>query len=126
VSALLWTGALLAFAIGLAHSYLGERYLLIRLFRRGNLPKLLGSEEYTRRTIRFAWHITTLAWWGFAAQMAWAAGAGAEGATAGTPYLRILAATFALSGLVSLVAARGRHYSWIVFLAIAACAWWGG
>jgi hypothetical protein len=119
----LWVGALVAFAIGLAHSILGERSLLIRLFRRGNLPKLLGSEAYTRRTIRFAWHITTLAWWGFGAQMAYAAGAGvsAEGAI----YLRILTLTFGASALVSFLASRGRHYSWIAFLAIAACAWWG-
>ena len=28
---------------GIAHSYLGERYLLMRLFRRDNLPEILGS-----------------------------------------------------------------------------------
>jgi hypothetical protein len=55
--------------------------------------------------------------------MAYAAGAGvsAEGAI----YLRILALTFGASALVSFLASRGRHYSWIAFLAIAACAWWG-
>jgi len=27
---------------------------------------LCGGTEFTVRTLRFAWHITTLAWWGFA------------------------------------------------------------
>ena len=44
--------ALLILVVGGAHSYLGERYILIRLFR-GPLPKVLGSEEFTRRTLRF-------------------------------------------------------------------------
>ena len=36
--------AIFLFFIGLAHSILGERYILVRLFRRDNLPKLLGSD----------------------------------------------------------------------------------
>ena len=59
--------AILLISIGLIHSYLGEKYILIRLFRRDNLPHLQGSDWFTKRTLRFAWHITTLAWWGFAA-----------------------------------------------------------
>ena len=65
MSSLLWTGAVLASAIGLTHSVLGDRYVLIRLFRRP-LPKLFGGEWFTRRTLGFAWHLTTLAWWGAA------------------------------------------------------------
>lgn len=61
-------GAALALGVGAAHSYLGERYILIRLFRRPDLPHLFGSDLFTRRTLRFAWHLTTLAWWGFAVQ----------------------------------------------------------
>lgn len=41
----LYIAAFLAFAIGLAHSILGERYILIRLLRRDNLPKLLWGVE---------------------------------------------------------------------------------
>jgi hypothetical protein len=40
---------LLSFAVGLAHSCLGERAILIRLFRRPNLPRLFGSDVFTRR-----------------------------------------------------------------------------
>lgn len=122
-------GALLAFGIGLAHSVLGERYILIRLFRR-DLPKLFGADTFTRRTLRFAWHLTTLAWWGFAAQMAWAAwvlgrGAGQE-AAARAALLHPIAWTFLVSAIVTAAASRGRHLAWPIFLAIAACAWLAG
>lgn len=123
MSALLATGAVLAFGVGLAHSYLGERYLLIRLFRRPDLPQLFGTDRFTRRTLRFAWHLTTLAWWGFGAQMALAASAPAA---APDFVLAAIAWTFGLSALVTFAASRGRHLAWIVFLAIAACAWLAG
>ena len=50
---------------------LGEKYILIRLFKRNNLPKLLGSDWLTKRVLRFAWHLTSIAWWGFAAILYW-------------------------------------------------------
>ena len=50
-----------------AHSVLGERYILVRLFRRDDLPRLFGSDAFTKRTLRFAWHLTTIAWFGLAA-----------------------------------------------------------
>lgn len=96
--------------IGLAHSYLGERYILIRLFRRDNLPKLLGSDRFTRTTLRFAWHITTIAWWGMAGALVWDA-------------QRAVALAFGASAAVTVVASRGRHYAWVVFGAIAALSW---
>ena len=63
---MLIAAASLAFLIGLAHSYLGERYILIRLFRR-ELPRLFGSDDFTKQTLRFVWHLTTVSWWGLAA-----------------------------------------------------------
>lgn len=47
--------------LALAHSYLGERYILIRLFKRVNLHMLFGSDDFTKRTLRFAWHLTSIA-----------------------------------------------------------------
>ena len=113
----------LAVALGAAHSYLGERYLLRRLFRRGSLPPLFGSDVFTRRTLRFAWHITTVASWGAAAQF-WTFGhAGARGSA--QDGLRVLAATFLVSSAVAAIGSRGRHLGWLVLLAIAAAAWLG-
>jgi hypothetical protein len=63
-------GGLMSFDVdrgyGLAHSVLGERYVLMRLFRRTDLPKLFRGAELTIRTLRFAWHLTTIAWQGAA------------------------------------------------------------
>jgi len=68
-STLLLVAAVLVFAVGIAHSVLGEKLILIRLFRRPDLPKLLGDTTFTVRTLRFAWHLTTIAWWGFGAML---------------------------------------------------------
>lgn len=106
-------------AVSLAHSYLGERYLLIRLFRRADLPRLRGSDLFTKRTLRFAWHLTTVAWWGAAAAML-AVGAGSPRVA-----VQALSVTFLLSGIVTLVASRGRHLAWPVFLLIGVAAWLG-
>ena len=119
MNAALTIAVVLAIAVGAAHSYLGERYVLIRLFRRPDLPHLFGSDVFTRRTLRFAWHITTIAWLGLAGVL-WALGRGST--TAG---IRAVSIACLLSALLTLVASRGRHLAWIVFLAIAVAAWVG-
>ena len=58
--------AVLCVFIGVVHSYRGERFILIRLFRKP-LPPLCGNDHFTRKTLRLAWHITTVAWCNFAA-----------------------------------------------------------
>ena len=120
MEALLYLAAFLAAALGVAHSVLGERYILVRLFRRDNLPKLFGGTEFTTRTLRFAWHITTVAWFGFAALLLHA-GRG-DLSTSGT--LRIIGATFIISGLLPLFITRGRHLSWLVLFSIGGIAFW--
>ena len=116
-----YLAAILLIAIGIAHSYLGERYILIRLFRKHDLPKLLGGTEFTKHTLRFAWHITTLAWFGFAALLFYMADNRLNTAVAGN----IIAATFIVHGLVSLIASKGRHLSWIVFFIIGVASFLG-
>jgi protein-tyrosine-phosphatase len=106
--------ATLMFAVGLAHSFLGEKYILMRLFRRPDLPKLRGSTEFTVRTLRFAWHLTTVAWWGFGAMLLLAAQARLDQASA----LLALAVTMFVTSAVTLFASRGRHLAWPVFGAI--------
>ena len=99
---------------------LGERYILMRLFRRGDLPHLLGSDWFTRRTLRFAWHLTSVAWLGLAGVLIVLA---SDGAPARDTLLRIVATTFAISAVIAALGSRGRHLSWIVFTAIALLAW---
>lgn len=110
--------AALIFALGAAHSYLGERYLLMRLFRREDLPKLLGGTEFTKQTLRFAWHLTTVAWWAFALLLLRAA----QGGLTATSAVQVIGCTAIVSGLFPLVFTRGRHLSWIVMFAIGALA----
>ncbi len=107
--------AILIVLLGIGHSILGERYILIRLFRRPDLPKLFGGVAFTTQTLRFAWHITTIAWWGFAGILI----ALAEGVTRPEDLARIVASTAALSALLPLFFTRGRHLSWVVFLLVA-------
>lgn len=110
----LYAAALLTLAISVVHSYLGERYILMRLFRRENLPKLFGSTEFTIRTLRGAWHLTTVAWIGFAVILIRLAQGPVTSETLGL----IIGAVFAVHFLVAFIGTRGRHLSWIVFLAI--------
>lgn len=122
VSRPLLAAAVLAALVAVAHSYLGERYILIRLFRRADLPKLFGGVEFTKQTLRFAWHITSIAWLGFAGVIAML---GSSPSVAGRTLALVVSATFGLTGFVALVGSRGRHLSWIVFFAIAALVWLG-
>ena len=117
---LLLLAAAIAVLIGVAHSYLGERYILIRLFRR-ELPKLFGDDWFTRQTLRFAWHVTTITLWGFAAVMIVLARA--DGAVAVSSALIAISLTFGAIGLIALIASKGRHLSWIAFFAIAILCW---
>jgi hypothetical protein len=70
-----------------------------------------------------AWHLTTVVWWGVGALLVLVARAGPS---VPVPLVGVvLAATCLASAFVSLVLARGRHLSWVAFLAIAALIWLG-
>ncbi|RPD83477.1 hypothetical protein [Luteimonas sp. 100069] len=117
---LLYIAAVLAAALGTAHSVLGERYILTRLFRRNDLPKLFGGSEFTTRTLRFAWHITTIGWYGFAALLVHAG----RGDLTVSGMLQILGMTFVASGFLPLLLTRGKHLSWLVLFVIGGIALW--
>ena len=117
---LLQLAAILMFLLGLAHSVLGERYILVRLFRREGLPKLFGGTAFTTRILRFAWHITTVLWWGFAALL-WQV---ATGSITPADVLTVIACTSIVAGLLPLVITRGRHLSWLVLFVVGGIALW--
>ena len=117
---LLVVGSFLLIFIGFIHSYLGEKYILIRLFRRDNLPKLLGSDWFTKRVLRFAWHLTTVAWWGFAAILYFLSNSSDN---IRSEVLIIITVVFAISGIISLLHSRGKHLSWLFFFGIAGTSW---
>lgn len=116
----LYLAAFFAIMLGIVHSVLGERYLLRRLFKHECFPKIFKKAEFASRTIRFAWHITSIAWWGFAALLIQLA----QG-TISTHYVaQTLGFTFVASGLAALIGSRAKHLAWPIFLAIGAIAFY--
>jgi hypothetical protein len=111
---MLQLAAILIIALGVAHSVLGERYILVRLFRRPDLPKLFGSADFTIQTLRFAWHITTVAWFGLGVLLF----AASRGPLNSQSTLQIVGYTAIASGLLPLFFTRGKHLSWLVLFAI--------
>jgi hypothetical protein len=112
--------AVLFVLLGIAHSYLGERFILIPLFKRGHLPKIFNSDLLTERTLRFAWHLLTVAWFALAAILLTP-----EILSSNTAIAKIISIVSLTSSIISFVIARGRHFSWIFFLAISVLVWLG-
>lgn len=104
----------------LLHSVLGERFLLQPLFRRRDLPRLLGDQRFFSQTLRFVWHVFSVAFVGLAAILV-ASSADAPPST--VP--QIVAATAAVSAVLVAAISRGRHLSWVAFAAVALAAWIG-
>ena len=117
MNTLLIISSSLAFLIGVAHSVLGEKYILQHVFRLSDLPQLLGSDWFTKRTLRFAWHLTTIAWWGFAGILL----SFSTTFSIRVSELAIISAVFLISSILSGMFSRGKHPAWIVFLIIAIC-----
>jgi len=112
----------LSVLIGITHSYLGEAKILMPMYAQYKLPVLRGSDRATKNVMRFAWHLTSVAWWGLGAILFVIA------SPAPNPLaciLRVVAITFAIHAVVTAGATRFRHYAWIVFTAIAVLAWLG-
>ena len=106
--------ALLAL-MGLAHAYLGERYILMRLARRDSLlPPLFGSSEFTLGTLRFVWHLIAVPW----GTMAYLLLVLSHGDASRDQLLTAIGASASLSALMPFWFTRGRHWSWLVFLLI--------
>lgn len=105
---MLQAAAAILVLLGLLHSVLGERYILRRLFRRCDLPKVLGSADFTRNTLRFVWHLLTLMAWTMALLLMQLAG----GASA-AQMAALLGFALIASGLLPLCFTRARHLSWL-------------
>ena len=120
MATMLYLAAFLLFALGIVHTVLGEKYILVRLFRRDDLPKLFGSADFTIRTLRFAWHLTTVAWWGFAALLVLMAHPPLVMRQVGA----VIGCTFMLHFGIALLGTRGKHLSWVVFLLVGVAAFY--
>lgn len=114
--------AILIFLMGLSHSIMGERFFLVRLFKREPLHHF-GDAVFINRTTRIAWHLTTVAWWNAAAILM--VFAFRELDNTGFIAARIISNIFLLSGILSLAGSRGRHLSWVIFFLISLITWLG-
>lgn len=115
-SALLFA-AVLAVVLGAVHSWLGERRLIGPLLDPGSRTGILARSAFSRSVLRFAWHITSVAWWGMAAVLALLATSPLD--SQGKLAITAVAITFLITGVVILITSRGRHLAWPVFVAIA-------
>jgi hypothetical protein len=113
----LLAAAALTVLLGVAHSGLGERKLIGPLLAPGRrLPPLTGN--FMRGVLRFAWHITSVDWIGMGLVLGLLAFSPLQ--TQGRLAVGVIGATFAVNGVITLVASRGRHFAWAIFFAIAA------
>ena len=119
---LLLLAALVVAVIGLVHSILGERVVFPRLFALPDLPLLRRDRTYTVHVLRYAWHLTSVAWWAFAAIliMVWLGAADMRRAS-----VLIVALTLLASGVVILATAGRRHPAWPLFLVAGLAALYG-
>lgn len=99
---MLAAGSLAALAVG--HSLLGEAKLIGPLLGPAPLPAVKLPDVFAKLTLRFAWHLTSLAWLALAYVVV------AEPQTAGA-----VGVLLAVSGAVALLGSRGRHFAWALF-----------
>lgn len=116
----LLVASILTVGVGLVHSWLGEVRLIGPLVAPGKRLGILEKSAFARGVLRFAWHLTTVAWWGFAAILVVLAQTPVTGQ--GRIVLMAIALMFAMTGMIALIASRGRHLAWPVFMAIAGLA----
>ena len=115
----IFTAAIITALICLVHSVLGELWLIGPLLKSPlnieshfNSPKEFQKESFIKGTIRLAWHITSILGLCLSLLLWQASVRGYE-----TIHLYLIASTFFVGTLMSLFWTRGKHLSWLAFLA---------
>ena len=105
--------ALLLLALAAMHSVLGGRDLINRICVLPDLPVILGSRRMTVLTLQIGWHLLSIFWIALALLLV-----RLQVDTTGFRllFLDVFGGLFLISGIVALVAGRGRHLSWVFFL----------
>jgi hypothetical protein len=118
--------AVLAFVVGLVHSWLGER-LIFRRMRTGTIIPTNGGTvigEGHVRIIWASWHVVTLLGWLVAATLLWVS-ASPELLHSMRFVLLGIASIMLASAVLVLVATKARHPGWVGLLGVAALVWLG-
>jgi len=116
---MLFIAAILTLILSLAHSYLGEKYIVGHIVKMQDFPAKTGDVRRTHMVIRLAWHVTSLTWLGIAGLLAYLH---FDRSNAFIAVLYMVVIVFVLSGAMSLIWVKGKHLSWAFFFAIAALA----
>ena len=122
--------ALIAFILGIVHSYMGEKYLVSPILRSEHLVSALsGSIGLKKVALRVCWHFATIAMWGTATTLVFLSSLPLSHTS--LVVARIISLTFAaytvlvfLTPGLRLIHLR-RHLAWAAFLAIAVLSWLG-
>ncbi|WP_299682265.1 hypothetical protein [uncultured Roseobacter sp.] len=112
---MLISAAILLVAVSLMHSVLGGINLINPICRRDDLPIILGSRRNTVLTLQFGWHFLSFFWVALAALLVLLH---ARPDRFLEDFLMGGAGLFIASGLIALIAGRGRHLSWVFFFPI--------
>jgi hypothetical protein len=115
----LFVASLILVGLALAHSWLGERRLIGPLLADAN-GGMLTRSRFARQVLRFAWHLTSVAFVGLAAPLAVYAFHDVDGAARLS--LRLAAVCFVAMGALILWSSRGRHLAWPLFMGAGALA----
>ena len=121
---------LIAFILGVVHSYFGEKYLITPILHSEHLiTALSGSVGLKKVALRVCWHFATIAMWGAATTLV---------VLSSLPFnrtsmvvVRIISLTFVTDTLLVFLTPGlrliylARHFAWVAFLAIAALSWMG-
>lgn len=109
------TSAVLITITGVIHSVLGEKLILLPVLKM-QLPPLIKSDVFMKRVLRMAWHMTTLVWLGIGYILFELAKQPLD--ATGILFTKTILVVCLVSGIFSLVWARGRHFSWMIFLLV--------
>lgn len=107
--------AILLVAVSVMHSVLGGINLINPICRRDDLPIILGSRGNTVLTLQFGWHFLSFFWVALAVFLVLLH---VRPDRFLEDFLLGGAGLFIASGLIALIAGRGRHLSWVFFFPI--------
>jgi len=117
---LLYAAAGIAVGAAVMHSLLGERRMIGPILEAAPPGPAVLRSSLSRRILRFAWHVTSLAWLAQAAVLAIVATfpSGAQG----RPTVVVTGVSFLVIAAIAVAISRGRHVGWPLLAAVGVAA----
>ncbi len=112
--------SLLAFAVAVVHSVLGEQ-LIFRRMRTGGMIPTNGGDLLRERQVRIlwaTWHLVSILGSGMAVLLLWLATPSSQHLV-NSPATAVIAIAMLACSLLVLIATRGKHPGWIGLLGVA-------